>query len=145
MEKIELVVLDIDGVVTDGSITVDSQGKELKKLNLKDVDAIFELHHRGYRIAAITGEDAEIVQYFENRFPWDYFYKGSKTKKDAMKQIEEDTGIGREHICYVMDAMDRNTTHIGNIRAYTLSALYNAPATIEQYYASMVNHDLAEG
>ena len=51
--------------------------------------------------------------------------------------------LDREHICYVMDAMDANTTHIGNIRAYTLSALYNAPATIEQYYASMVSHDLA--
>ena len=53
--------------------------------------------------------------------------------------------LDREHICYVMDAMDRNTTHIGNIRAYTLSALYNAPTTIEQYYASLVSHDLAEG
>ena len=53
--------------------------------------------------------------------------------------------LDREHICYVMDAMDANTTRIGNIRAYTLSALYNAPTTMEQYYASMVSHDLAEG
>ena len=52
--------------------------------------------------------------------------------------------LDREHICYVMDAMDANTTRIGNIRAYTLSALYNAPTTMEQYYASMVSHDLAK-
>ncbi len=44
-----------------------------------------------------------------------------------------------------MDAMDANTTRIGSIRAYTLSALYNAPTTMEQYYAALVSHDLAEG
>ena len=39
----------------------------------------------------------------------------------------------------------RTISLIGNIRAYTLSALYNAPTTMEQYYASLVNHDMAEG
>ncbi len=101
--KIELIVFDIDGVITDGSMTVDSNGNELKRLNLKDVDAIFELHNRGFKIAAITGEETEIVDYFEKRFPWEYFYRGSKTKKDAMLQIENGTGIAREHICYVGD------------------------------------------
>ena len=103
MEKIELIVFDIDGVITDGSMIIDSEGHEQKQINLKDVDAIFELHRRGYKIAAITGEDTDIVDYFEKRFPWEYFYRGSKTKKDAMLQIEEGTGISREHICYVGD------------------------------------------
>ena len=48
------------------------------------------------------------------------------------------------HIRYVMDCLDKNTTPIGNIRAYTLSALFNAPVTIGQYYASLVRHDMAE-
>lgn len=102
-KKIELIVFDIDGVITDGTIIVDVSGAEMKKLNLKDVDAIFELHKRGYKIAAITGEDTPIVDYFEKRFPWEYFYSGSKTKKDAMLQIEESTSISAEHICYVGD------------------------------------------
>ena len=103
MEKIELIVFDIDGVITDGSMIIDSEGREQKQINLKDVDAIFELHNRGFKIAAITGEDTDIVNYFEKRFPWEYFYRGSKTKKDAMQQIEEGTGISRTHICYVGD------------------------------------------
>ena len=49
------------------------------------------------------------------------------------------------HITYVMDCLDKNTTSVGNIRAYILSALFNAPTTIRQYYTSMVNHDLANG
>ncbi len=49
------------------------------------------------------------------------------------------------HIRYVLDCLDRNTTAIGNIRAYILSALFNAPATISQYYTSLVRHDMAYG
>lgn len=100
---INLIVLDIDGVITDGSVTVDSQGNELKRINLKDIDAIFELHRKGFRLAAITGEDTDIVNYFEKRFPWDYFYRGNKTKKEAMKLIEQGTGYSSQNICYVGD------------------------------------------
>lgn len=53
--------------------------------------------------------------------------------------------LDSEHIRYVMDCLDKNTTLIGNIRAYTLSALFNAPVTISQYYASLVSHDMANG
>ncbi len=49
------------------------------------------------------------------------------------------------HIRYVLDGLDRTTTAIGNIRAYILSALFNAPTTISQYYASLVRHDMANG
>lgn len=100
---IELIVFDIDGVITDGSVIIDSEGHEQKQINLKDIDAVFELHRRGYKLAAITGEDTEIVNYFEKRFPWEYFYRGNKTKKETMQQIETGTGISREHICYVGD------------------------------------------
>ncbi len=100
---IKLIVFDIDGVITNGSVIIDSKGTEQKQINLKDIDAIFELHRRGYKLAAITGEDTDIVNYFEKRFPWDYFYRGNKTKKDTLQRIEVETGIDRENICYVGD------------------------------------------
>ena len=50
-----------------------------------------------------------------------------------------------EHIRYVMDSLRQNTTQVVNIRAYTLAALYNAPATISQYYTTQVSHDMAQG
>ena len=52
--------------------------------------------------------------------------------------------LNREHIDYVLESMNKNTTHIRNIKAYTLAALYNAPTTISQYYASLVSHDMAQ-
>lgn len=100
---IKLVVLDIDGVITDGSVIIDSHGNEQKKINLKDIDAIFELHREGYRLAAITGEDTPIVEYFKNRFPWNYFYKNNKRKKETMDEIAELEHITLQEICYVGD------------------------------------------
>lgn len=100
---IELVIFDIDGVITDGTVIIDSNGNEQKQINLKDIDAIFELHRKGYKLAAITGEDTDIVNYFKNRFPWDYFYRGNKTKKETIQEIEKNTGISKENICYIGD------------------------------------------
>ena len=100
---IKLIVLDIDGVITDGSVIVDPRGVEQKKINLKDIDAIFELHRAGYRLAAITGEDTEIVGYFEKRFPWDHFYKNNKTKDQTLREIAEREAISLREICYVGD------------------------------------------
>lgn len=100
---IKLVVLDIDGVITDGSVIIDIQGNEQKRINLKDIDAIFELNKAGYKLAAITGENTPIVEYFKNRFPWDYFYQNSKRKTDAMDQIAASEHITVKEICYVGD------------------------------------------
>ena len=53
--------------------------------------------------------------------------------------------LNSEHIGYVMDSLKSNTAKIGNIKAYTLAALYNAPVTMGQYYTSLVSHDMAHG
>ena len=50
--------------------------------------------------------------------------------------------INSGHLEYVFDCIDRNTTKVGNIKAYLLAALYNAPATMDSYYRAEVNHDL---
>lgn len=50
--------------------------------------------------------------------------------------------INSSHLEYVFDCIDRNTTKVGNIKAYLLTALYNAPATMDSYYRTEVNHDL---
>lgn len=47
-----------------------------------------------------------------------------------------------ENMEYVFDSMDKTTTKIDNIRAYLLTALYNAPVTMDSYYRAEVNHDL---
>ena len=50
--------------------------------------------------------------------------------------------LNSSHIEYVLDRMRENTTYVSNIKKYLLTALNNAPATIDSYYASLANHDL---
>lgn len=52
--------------------------------------------------------------------------------------------LEREHVEYVRDCLCHATTAIGNVKAYTLAALYNAPATMSQYYTALVNHDMLQ-
>lgn len=47
------------------------------------------------------------------------------------------------HIEYVLECVAKNTTEVRNIKKYLLAALYNAPATIDSYYTSLVSHDMA--
>lgn len=49
--------------------------------------------------------------------------------------------LNSSHIEYVLEAMNKNPSDIRNIRAYILTALYNASLTIDNYYSALVNHD----
>ena len=52
--------------------------------------------------------------------------------------------LDRDHISYVIDSLRQTTTKINNIRAYLLTALYNAPVTIGPYYSAAVRHDFPQ-
>lgn len=56
-------------------------------------------------------------------------------KKQFMK-------LSHKHIAYILTCLGLNTTKVGNIKAYLLTTLYNAPMTISNYYAAEVNHNL---
>lgn len=77
------------------------------------------------------------------------------TKREEVRVAREDIPaevvkarlmkIHEGHIRYVLDRMSSNTTKVHNIKAYLLTALYNAPITIDSYYRAEVNHDLYGG
>ena len=65
---------------------------------------------------------------------------GTDISKSAVR--ERFLQLDSEHIEYVIFAMERSKPEIRNIRAYLLTALYNAPATMDSYYSALVSHDL---
>ena len=65
---VDTVLLDVDGILTDGAVYVDSSGKETKRILFEDIDAIFDLKRAGVKIGFITGEDNEFCEYLKNRF-----------------------------------------------------------------------------
>lgn len=101
--RIQMVIFDIDGVITDGKLMIDSKGNEYKSMDFRDIDAIFAFKRNGYRIAFVTGENTEITKYFHDTFKPDYFYSGNKDKANAVREISELSGVTLEHICYIGD------------------------------------------
>jgi YrbI family 3-deoxy-D-manno-octulosonate 8-phosphate phosphatase len=101
---IKLVLLDIDGVLTNGKVTVDSHGNESKTVDFKDIDAVFEMKRRKLMVGLVTGEATPITLFFRDRFKPDFFYNGCKDKPAALKEILSKTGLSSEEVCYVGDA-----------------------------------------
>lgn len=101
---IKLVLLDIDGVITNGKIQINSNGQEIKQIDFKDIDAIFELKKRNYKIGIVTGENTPIVEYFNKRFKPDFFYLNCKGKVAAIKEIQNKAGYEKEEICFIGDS-----------------------------------------
>lgn len=65
---------------------------------------------------------------------------GGELPKEVVKS--EFLKLDESHIDYVLTALKKNTSAVRNIRAYLITALYNAPQTIDSYYQAWVNHDL---
>jgi YrbI family 3-deoxy-D-manno-octulosonate 8-phosphate phosphatase len=101
---IKLVLLDIDGVLTNGKVTVDSHGNESKTIDFKDIDAVFEMKRRKLLVGLLTGEATPITLFFKERFKPDFFYNGCKNKPEALKEILAKTGLSSDEACYVGDA-----------------------------------------
>jgi len=101
---IKLVLLDVDGVITDGKVQIDSKGHESKQVDFKDIDAIFELKRKGYKLGIITGESTSINKYFVHRFKPDFFHVSCKDKVSAIRKIQDNTGYKKEEICFVGDS-----------------------------------------
>ena len=70
---------------------------------------------------------------------------GTGMGTDGMGAREVYREIILDNIEYVLDRMRENTTYVRNIKKYLLAALYNAPATIDSYYTSLVSHDMYGG
>jgi len=100
---IKLVCFDIDGVLTDGCIYVDCAGNEIKKIGLCEIDALNDIKKAGYKIAALTGENTPITEYFRNKIEWDSFECGCKNKKDRIIELQKNYGINQSEICYIGD------------------------------------------
>jgi len=103
--NMNLLVFDIDGVLTDGTVQVDEEGHEYKRFLLNDIDALNQLARSGITLAAITGEDTPLAEYFHRKAPWKYFVKGCKQKLEAFQRILHMEDCALEEAAYIGDGL----------------------------------------
>lgn len=103
--NIKLVILDVDGVLTDGSLYFDNQGQEFKAFNSKDGHGIRLLLENNIEVAIITGRTSELVKHRAKNLKLspDLIYQGYRDKLPAYKDLLKKTGFTKEEIAYVGD------------------------------------------
>jgi YrbI family 3-deoxy-D-manno-octulosonate 8-phosphate phosphatase len=100
----KLILTDIDGVLTDGCVTIDINGNETKTICYRDLDAIGIGRRNGYDFAFVTGEDVGMVQVLAERFGVVRVYVGAKDKLTALKMIAAELDVDVGELLYIGDS-----------------------------------------
>ncbi|HHT9138214.1 MAG TPA: KdsC family phosphatase [Candidatus Wunengus sp. YC60] len=103
MKNIKLVIIDVDGVLTDGAIYIDSEGREIKAFHVLDGTGIAYLHRAGIKVAIISGRTCKAVIHRANELGIEDVYQGARNKLDAYKEILQKYALLDEEICYIGD------------------------------------------
>ena len=118
---LELVVLDIDGVLTDGHVYIDEGSASSKSLCYRDLDAITDAQSQGLSLALLTGEDGPLCQTIADRLRISRLVQGQKDKVKGIAQLARECGIDGSEIAFVGDS-DRDA------RAFSEVGLSFTPA-----------------
>jgi len=105
VEDIELLVLDVDGVLTDGSLFYDDHGQEYKAFNSRDGHGMRMLQEVGIRVALLTGRQSGIVTHRAANLGIapELVYQGYRDKRPAFKALLQQTGLQAAQVAYMGD------------------------------------------
>lgn len=105
IKPITLLALDVDGVLTDGSIHIDDRGIETKRFNVRDGQGIASWHALGFQVAIITKRSGEALQHRarELKIPFDLVFQGTKDKSAALDELLAQTSLTPDQVAYMGD------------------------------------------
>ena len=101
--NIRMLVLDVDGVLTDGKLYFDHAGNEMKAFNTRDGLGMKALQRCGIEVAVITGRKSEAVTQRMAQLDVQHVYQGREDKLNAFLHLLEVTGLDAKQICFAGD------------------------------------------
>ena len=104
--SIELIVLDVDGTMTDSHITYSENGDEIKSFNVKDGLAIASWRKLGKQVAIITGRSSSIVARRAKELRIEHFYQGIHNKKEVLEDLLEKLDLTMENVAAIGDDLN---------------------------------------
>ncbi|MGV6826531.1 MAG: 3-deoxy-manno-octulosonate-8-phosphatase KdsC [bacterium] len=102
-KRIKLVIFDVDGVLTDGSLFLGDDGQEYKAFNSKDGHGMAMLQKTGVTIGIITGRTSEVVRIRMESLGVQHVFQGQRDKLPAYESLKQELGLTDEDIAYVGD------------------------------------------
>ena len=103
---IKLLVLDVDGCLTDGSIIYTAEGDELKAFNVKDGLAVKSAARLGIKTAIITGRNSKVVARRAKEFEVAHLYQGIKQKQECLDAIVAKEGLEYAQVAAIGDDLN---------------------------------------
>ncbi len=103
LKKVRLVIMDVDGVLTDGRIVLGDHGQEFKFFNVRDGHGIVLLHRVGIKTAIITGRKSEVVERRAKELGIPFIFQDSKDKLVTYNKLKGEAGVKDYEIAYMGD------------------------------------------
>lgn len=132
---IDLLVLDVDGVLTDGTIQL-LDGDEVRTIHVHDLDAVTRVRRHGVVVAILSGEDTASSRRVADRFSITEAVWGAKDKLGEIERLTDRLGVPLSRTCYVGDA-DRDAP------ALRAASVGFAPANATRLAKEAADHVLA--
>ncbi len=101
--KIKLLALDVDGVLTDGKIIYDSDGREIKQFDVQDGFGIVFFQQAGFKTAIITARNSKVVEIRAKDLRVNGLYQNAYPKLKAYEQLLKDFRLKDEQVCFIGD------------------------------------------
>jgi 3-deoxy-D-manno-octulosonate 8-phosphate phosphatase (KDO 8-P phosphatase) len=102
-KDIKLVILDVDGVMTDGRIIIDDNGVETRNFDIKDGMGVVVLMMSGVEVAIITSKKSGAVRHRAEELKIKRFHEGIKKKTEPYEEMLKEMGITDAQVAYVGD------------------------------------------
>jgi 3-deoxy-D-manno-octulosonate 8-phosphate phosphatase (KDO 8-P phosphatase) len=118
---IKMLIMDVDGTLTDGKIYIGSQGEIMKAFNVKDGLGISKLYNNGIIPVIITGRNSKIVEWRAKELNITEIHQGVHNKVEKLKQVAEKYKCDLSEIAYIGD--DEN-----DLECMSLCGLKGCPA-----------------
>ena len=139
---IKLIVLDVDGCLTDGKIIYSSDGLESKNFNVKDGLAIASWIRMGNQVAIITGRQSDIVKRRADELGIQHLFQGIKDKDRVLKELVASLGLKLYEVGAIGDDLNdyKMLSQVG--KSFTPN---NGVKEIKEVVKSVLTHNGGDG
>lgn len=102
-KKIKLLILDCDGVLTDGRLYFGPTGEELKVFHARDGQGLVDWHAAGFKSGIISGRNSPIVEMRAKQLGVEFIFQGRKEKVSAFKELIAAASVTAEETAFIGD------------------------------------------
>ena len=122
LARIRAIVLDVDGVLTDGGFWWGENGEELKRFCFGDVMGLSLARRAGFVLALVSGEESPLVDRYAQKMLIRHVVKGCRDKAGALRHLASEISVSLDELCYMGD-------DINDIPAMEIAGVSFAPAS----------------